>query len=589
MQMYFPQQLHKRLMELTFTDSEELRMAWHVASEGTLKQEKPAPEGDVPSLICGWIPGSPLILMRTALRLRPGNRYATTRMIPWRKLLPAAQVLTTRLSKRQGNPVTDTELLTLLQHLLALPAETEWVEFKHNNADPEQIGEYLSALSNSAALHRQEAGYLVWGIEDGSRTILGITFKPKREKKGNQDLEGWLALLLSPRVDFMMYEMSAEGKAVVLIEVGPAARTPVHFKDTEFIRVGSHKMRLREFPEKERTLWAIFADCPFDTGIARSNGTSDRILALIDYPAYFELTGQNLPQNRSGILERLVAERLVVPRGNDRYDVTNLGAVLFAKNLGEFDRLARKALRVIVYRGDNRVQTLREHLVTQGYAVGFERAITFINSQLPQNEQIGQAFRTEERMYPEVAIRELVANALIHQDFTMPGTGPMVEIFADRMEITNPGTPLMNTLRFIDTPPQSRNEALASFMRRVSICEERGSGIDKVVSLIEFYQLPAPDFTETQGHTRAVLFAHQTLARMDAKDRIRACYQHACLCHISNKQMTNASLRQRFAIKDENYSIASRIIAEAVKAGLVKAYDPASTSKKHAKYVPFWA
>ena len=103
----------------------------------------------------------------------------------------------------------------------------------------------------------------------------------------------------------------------------------------------------------------------------------------------------------------------------------------------------------------------------KGYAVAFEAAGAFINSQLPQNEPVGQAFSSEVRMYPEKAIRELVANALIHQDFTITGAGPMVEIFADRMEITNPGEPLVDTLRFIDTPPRSRNEDLAALMRRM--------------------------------------------------------------------------------------------------------------------------
>ena len=84
-----------------------------------------------------------------------------------------------------------------------------------------------------------------------------------------------------------------------------------------------------------------------------------------------------------------------------------------------------------------------------------------------------------------------MANALIHQDFSLTGTGPTVEIFADRIEVTNPGTPLIDTLRFIDEPPQSRNETLAATMRRLNICEERGSGIDKVISQVELYQLPA--------------------------------------------------------------------------------------------------
>jgi ATP-dependent DNA helicase RecG len=73
----------------------------------------------------------------------------------------------------------------------------------------------------------------------------------------------------------------------------------------------------------------------------------------------------------------------------------------------------------------------------------------------------------------------------------------MVEIFAQRMEITNPGEPLVDTLRFIDTPPKCRNEGLAAMMRRMKICEEAGTGIDKVIAAIEAFQLPAPDFVAT--------------------------------------------------------------------------------------------
>ena len=125
-------------------------------------------------------------------------------------------------------------------------------------------------------------------------------------------------------------------------------------------------------------------------------------------------------------------------------------------------------------------------------------------------------------MYPELAVRELVANALIHQDFTITGAGPTVEIFADRMEITNPGRPLIDPLRFIDEPPRSRNEALASVMRRANICEERGSGIDKVISLVEAFQLPAPDFRVTDRSTIAVLLGPRDFSEMDRGDRIRA-------------------------------------------------------------------
>jgi predicted HTH transcriptional regulator len=225
----------------------------------------------------------------------------------------------------------------------------------------------------------------------------------------------------------------------------------------------------------------------------------------------------------------------------------------------------------------------------KGYASGFAGLVSYLSDLLPLNEQIKQAFRTEVRMYPEIAIRELIANALIHQDFNLSGTGPLVEVFSDRIEITNPGTPLIEPDRFLDSAPRSRNEKIAALMRRMNICEERGSGIDKVVKAAEAFQLPAPRFDTLSEHTKATLFAPRKLADMDKDDRIRACYQHASLRYISNDFMTNTSLRQRFAIADENYAIASRIIAETIESGLVKRLDPESKSKKHAKYIPYWA
>ena len=481
------------------------------------------------------------------------------------------------------------EASIILPGLVSLPRETEWVEFKQDYAEPQGIGEYISALANSAALHDRQYGYIVWGIEDGTHTVVGTSFKPHSEKVGAEALLNWLATQLTPRIDVRFQEFEYLGHPIVLVAVPRATHVPVAFRGQEFIRHESYKKRLMDFPEKERELWAVFSRKPFDRGVAAEGVTEDRVLSLLDYPAYFELTGQPLPDNRAGILARLESEQLATAKGGGRYDVTNLGAILFAKRINEFTQLSRKALRVVVYKGTNRVETMRETPGSMGYAVGFQGAIRFISDQLPENEEIGLALRRQVRMYPEIAIRELVANAIIHQDFTLTGTGPMVELFSDRIEITNPGAPLIDTMRFIDEPPRSRNEALAAFMRRLNICEERGSGIDKVVFNVELYQLPAPDFSATSSHTRAVLFAYRKLADMDRADRVRACYQHACLKYVSNDTMTNASLRQRFSIEERNYSMAWRIIRETLNAGLVKRLDPGSKSKKHAKYVPFWA
>ena len=175
--------------------------------------------------------------------------------------------------------------------------------------------------------------------------------------------------------------------------------------------------------------------------------------------------------------------------------------------------MKRKAVRVIQYHGKDRTETIREQEGGKGYASGFEGLIGYIDGILPTNEVVGKALRKTVPMFPELAIREVVANALIHQDFFVTGAGPMIEIFDDRIEITNPGEPLVDTQRFLDSPPRSRNETLASLMRRVGICEERGSGIDKVVFQVELYQLPAPLFEVPPGSTRVVLFSHKSVDR----------------------------------------------------------------------------
>lgn len=492
--------------------------------------------------------------------------------------------------KEGDTRVTSEEFKELIQTLAALPKETEWVEFKHNKAVPQDIGEYISALSNSAALHRQGAGYIVWGIEDKTYAIVGTSFKPRVAKVGNEELENWLLRLLSPRVDFQIHEDQVDAKPFVIFQIRPATYMPVQFSGTEFIRVGSYKKKLKDYPEKERRLWALFSGRSFECDVAAWDVSADQVLNTIDYPSYFRLIGQPLPDNRGAILDSLSAERIILSKGQGRYEICNVGAILFANDLKDFDRLAQKAPRVIIYRGQDRINTLKEQPGGKGYAVGFEGLISYINNQLPQNEELGQALRREVQMFPEVAIRELVANALIHQDFNVTGTGPRIEIFSDRMEISNPGTPLIDPLRFIDGPPRSRNEILAGLMRRMHMCEERGSGIDKVIDSVEVFQLPAPDFSIALDHTVAVLFAHKPFEDMGRNDRIRACYQHCCLRHVIKQRMTNESLRGRFHLPKSKSATVSQVIAATLEAKLIRLDDNIGTrSKRYSRYVPFWA
>jgi predicted HTH transcriptional regulator len=241
-----------------------------------------------------------------------------------------------------------------------------------------------------------------------------------------------------------------------------------------------------------------------------------------------------------------------------------------------------------VYSGTSKLETKIDQIEVKGYAVGFQALVHFIMGQLPQNEVVQDALRREVKLVPEVAIREVVANALIHQDFSIGGASPMIEIYSDRVEISNPGEPIVPVERFIDGY-QSRNERLADLMRRFHICEEKSSGIDKLIEAVETYQLPPPDFRRAFRRTQVIIFGLKAFEEMDREERIRACYQHCVLKWVMSGHMTNQSLRERFHLPENKTVTVSQIIALTVNAGMVKLDEKAGDSRKNARYVPVWA
>ncbi len=126
-------------------------------------------------------------------------------------------------------------------------------------------------------------------------------------------------------------------------------------------------------------------------------------------------------------------------------------------------------------------------------------------------------------------------------------------------------------------------------MRRMGFCEEKGSGLDKVIFYNELYQLPPINVFTDEHRTRVTIYSYNSLNNLDKKEKVRACYQHSCLKWVSHEKMTNQSLRERFSIDDKNAAIASRIIKDTFEAGKIKEDDPENKSRKHRSYVPFWA
>lgn len=476
----------------------------------------------------------------------------------------------------------------LVIELCKLPNETQWVEFKHNNYMPEMIGQDISALANSAALHEKSCSYMLWGIDDGMHEIVGTEFNLQTVKKGNQELENWLRSLLPKNADFEFHSTAVEGKTVGVLIIHRAVNQTVMFQKTDYIRVGSYTRKLNEFPALQAQLWDRLRSSKFEERYAKQDLDLVTALGLLEYSTYFDLIRIPQPADAEGVCHYLCEESILVRQDNGLYAITNLGAILFAKRLSDFPRLSRKAVRVVQYQGNNRLTMLKEYAGAKGYAVGFEGLLEFIDALLPTEEVINGALREKKTAYPGLAIRESVGNALIHQDFSIPGTGPVIEIFDGRIEITNPGTPMVDIKRIVDNPPRSRNEKLAELMRRLRICEELGTGWDKIVISCELQMLPAPRIDLYEENTKVTLYAHMPFSSLSAEDKLWACYLHACIKQVQDEQLTNTSLRERFGLGQSSAGTVSRLIKEGVSQKLIKPLDP-DTAPRYMRYIPYWA
>ena len=313
------------------------------------------------------------------------------------------------------------------------------------------------------------------------------------------------------------------------------------------------------------------------------------MLAALDLSTIAKLRQRPMIEDRDALLLWLADEKMIVFEAGG-YAITRFGALAAARRLEDFDSLARKRIRVIRYRGTNKVETLDEMVGEKGYAVGFEGLIGYLKRSLPHSEVIQQALRAEVNVYPEIALRELIANTLIHQDFGISGAGPMIEVFSDRIEFTNPGglLPSKRLDRLIGTTPESRNEVLASAFRLYRICEERGTGFQKVVSAVELFGLPPVAFSILDGAFRVTLYAPRGFAEMGRSERVEACYQHAVLRYLSGTALTNTSLRERFKLSEKQRNTVTNLIGDAVDGGRIKRKDP-DAGNKFAEYLPYWA
>lgn len=478
------------------------------------------------------------------------------------------------------------QALSLLKSSLEpVPHEINELDWKVNLSDnKDRLAEHLIAFANYP-----NGGYLVYGIADATVNLVDVE---------QAQVEGIITRLASLGRDAIDPPLILDHAVVeygdvplLFVYIREPANKPVHRRgkgiEEAWIRSGG---TTRKASRADVGSLMLHSHAPrWEELRATSLLPASDVIARLDLTTISKLLQRPLPDEDHELMQWLAEENMVVLDGSGYY-ITNLGGIAAARELNRFDALSRKSIRVIRYRGTNKVDTTDELIGHKGYAVGFEGLIGYLKRGLPHSEVIQQSLREQVSLYPEIALRELIANALIHQDFSVTGAGPTIEIYDDRITFTNPGSllPSKRLDRLIGTTPESRNELLASKFRLYRICEERGTGFQKVVSAVELFGMPPVLFTPLENAFQVTLYAPRQFVDMAQAERIEACYQHAVLQYFSSQTLTNTTLRTRFKVSERQRNQITNLIADAVEAGRIRRKDTTS-GNKFAEYIPYWA
>lgn len=477
----------------------------------------------------------------------------------------------------------DSALELLERSLKPVPQELNELDWKSAlSTQSEKLAHHISAFANNCG-----GGLFAFGIKNDDASFLSLS---------KDDIEAICQRLaqiaghsLSISIGLEHDVQEYEGHAVLFVYVPEQAAKPVHMKGKlmdAYCRSAGHTTPMTE--NQVRAMLAQSQGLEFEERPAKEHLTVNQLLQRLDHKSLLERMGEIPPSTDELIARRLEAYGMCKAESNGQWAITNLGAILFANNLQEFPHLYSRRVIIRRYAGASNLQmSFPQKEGLRGYAIEFEELVQFIMMNLPALEEI-TIQRRQYCAYPEIAIRELLANALVHQDFNITGMLITVEIYTNRVVITNPGAPLHDITRLIDMPPQSRNEKLAQLMFQLRLCERRGSGMDRAMEAIEAMHLPAPRFDRDDSYTRISLYPSKKISEMTKDEKVQACYYHACLQHEKGEKISNQSVRARFNLGNGQSSMASRIIADTMAAGYIKPAG-AALSKKFATYIPYYA
>ena len=474
----------------------------------------------------------------------------------------------------------------LLQRTLhPVPQELNELDWKRElSGNKERLAEHMSAFAN-----HNKGGFLVFGILGNGQKV-GIDPSDAKDtigRIGNIVREG---LEPSCVADHYMEKLEGTSNILLYIHIQESAQKPVHLRgkslEHSFIRSAGQTRKMNESEIRAALLQSRIYR--FEE-LVISSADSAKIFDEIDIVPVC----QRLKIPFSGDEERrqeIMVNLKFAAKIATGLLPTYLGLLIAGKDFKRVPGSEHYGIRLTRYKGNARLEAEHDKFYQSGFVHFFDQLIDDLVALIPKSEVIEKATRKQVPLYPEIALRELIANAVIHRDYARTDSYVQVEIFDNRIEITNPGSllPDMEVNRLIDQQPRARNEVLAARMRELGFCEERGSGIDKAAFSLEVYGLPAVHFINKVDSFQAILYAPKSYKAMGQEERTRTAYQHTCLHYVMGNTVTNASLRHRLKLSEKQSQLVSLLIRKTIEAGLIKIANPRA-SPRYVHYVPYWA
>ncbi len=460
--------------------------------------------------------------------------------------------------------------------------ELDWKEALSSNG--EKMSKHLSAFANLSG-----GGFLVYGIDDHGK-VVGVN--------GKNEIKEITAFLcnvarhnLKPEINIEFIKFKHSGRSLLAAYIHESTQKPVSLNkglELSYIRAGGETRQMNENEIRAAMLSSRMLRYEELPAILPINAQS-KWMDLFDFSEFVKRTSPIPISNKEALNEHLFNHKLLL-KTKGKYLPTNLCIMICAEDFSALPGYEKFAIRITEYDGSSKIFSKRDIFFNQGYSLILDDVVSKISELLPHRESIKKATRINEPLVPEIAIRELVANALIHRDYTQNSGFVTIDIFSDRIEINNPGSllPKISSDRLIDHPSETRNEVLADIMRKMHLAEEKGSGYDKAVGFIELNTLPAIKWRLGKDYFCVILYLPKKFSDMEKEERIEAVFQHSCLNLVSNKRTTNKSILKRFGFGEHEKTKTSRLIQDSLKSGRIKCAN-SKDLRRDWHYLPYFA